>query len=64
VCRLAGVTLPRGSGLVLLGLLLWSTLVLGIGVLGLYLGRVHAEVLNRPRYIVESTHGFGGDDEG
>jgi dolichol-phosphate mannosyltransferase len=56
--RLAGVVLPEGSGLALFGLLLWSTLVLGIGVLGLYLGKVHAEVLNRPRYIVESTHGF------
>ena len=38
-------------------LLLWSTLVLGIGVVGLYLARVHRAVLDRPRYIVESTLG-------
>jgi dolichol-phosphate mannosyltransferase len=43
------------------GLLLWSTLVLGIGVVGLYLARIHREVLGRPRYVVESTLGL--DDQ-
>jgi dolichol-phosphate mannosyltransferase len=61
VLCVAGAALPDGSGLALLGLLLWSTIVLGIGVLGLYLGKIHSEVLDRPRYIVESTQGF--DDE-
>jgi dolichol-phosphate mannosyltransferase len=42
------------------GLALWSTLVLGIGVVGLYLARVHRAVLDRPRYIVESTLGLDG----
>jgi dolichol-phosphate mannosyltransferase len=40
------------------GALLWSTLATGIGILGLYLARVHREVLGRPRYIVESAIGF------
>lgn len=40
------------------GLLLWSTLVLGIGVVGLYLARVHRAVLDRPRYLVASTLGI------
>jgi dolichol-phosphate mannosyltransferase len=40
------------------GSLLWSTLALGIGVVGLYLARIHREVLGRPRYIVESAIGF------
>jgi len=31
---------------------------LGIGVLGLYLGKIYDEVRNRPRYIVESTDGI------
>ena len=33
--------------------------LLGIGVLGIYLGRVYNDVRNRPRYIVESTVGLG-----
>jgi dolichol-phosphate mannosyltransferase len=33
--------------------------LVGIGVLGIYLGRVYNDVRNRPRYIVESTVGLG-----
>jgi dolichol-phosphate mannosyltransferase len=61
--RAAGGDLPEGSALVAFGILLWSTLVLGIGVLGVYLARVHREVLERPRYIVESTFGFDDSEE-
>jgi polyisoprenyl-phosphate glycosyltransferase len=32
--------------------------LVGIGVVGIYLGRVYNDVRNRPRYIVESTVGF------
>jgi dolichol-phosphate mannosyltransferase len=32
--------------------------LMGIGTLGLYLGRVYNDVRNRPRYIVESTINF------
>jgi undecaprenyl-phosphate 4-deoxy-4-formamido-L-arabinose transferase len=32
--------------------------LVGIGVVGIYLGRVYNDVRNRPRYIVESTAGF------
>ena len=50
---------PSGvAWLVALGALSWSTLALGIGVVGLYLARIHREVLGRPRYIVESAIGF------
>ena len=44
--------------LIAFGTLLWSTLAAGIGVIGLYLARIHREVLGRPRYVVESTIGF------
>ena len=44
--------------LVAFGVLLWSTLLFGIGVIGLYLARIHRESLGRPRYIVESAIGF------
>lgn len=58
---LAGVVGAAASSiawLVAFGVLLWSTLALGIGVIGLYLARIHREVLGRPRYIVESAIGF------
>jgi dolichol-phosphate mannosyltransferase len=51
---------PSGTAALLaVGILLWSTLLFGIGVLGLYLARIHREALARPRYIIESTIGFG-----
>ena len=34
--------------------------LMGIGTLGLYLGRVYHDVRNRPRYLVASTIGFEG----
>jgi dolichol-phosphate mannosyltransferase len=58
VLRVAGVSWAAGAGLVAFGFLLWATLVLGIGVVGLYLARIHREVLGRPRYVIESTIGF------
>jgi dolichol-phosphate mannosyltransferase len=44
--------------LVAIGVLCWATLLCGIGVLGLYLARIHREALGRPRYVVESAIGF------
>lgn len=58
IAWLAGAE-PSGAGaLIAFAVLLWSTLLAGIGVVGLYLARIHREVLGRPRYIVESTLGF------
>jgi dolichol-phosphate mannosyltransferase len=56
--HLLGVLTSAASVLIAFGILLWSTLAAGIGVLGLYLARIHREVLARPRYIVESTLGL------
>lgn len=36
--------------------------LLGMGVLGIYLGRVYQDVRGRPRYIVDSTIGFDGTE--
>jgi dolichol-phosphate mannosyltransferase len=50
---------PSGAAvLVAIGVLCWATLLFGIGVLGLYMARIHREALGRPRYIVESAIGF------
>jgi dolichol-phosphate mannosyltransferase len=58
LARLFGGQPGATAGLIAFGTLLWSTLAAGIGVLGLYLARIHREVLGRPRYVVESTIGF------
>jgi dolichol-phosphate mannosyltransferase len=55
---LLGAVTSASAALVAFGVLLWSTLAAGIGVIGLYLARIHREVLARPRYIVESTIGL------
>ena len=36
--------------------------LIGIGVLGLYIGPILKEVRNRPRYVISSTHGFAAND--
>ena len=58
LARLFGAEPSMAAGLFAFGTLLWSTLAAGIGVIGLYLARIHREVLGRPRYVVESTIGF------
>ena len=40
-------------------LLLSGIQLIGIGALGVYLGRVYQDVRGRPHYIVESKIGFG-----
>jgi len=57
------VTWARGSsveivGFVTLLLLLWSTVMAGIGIVGLYVARIYKDVRGRPHYIVQSTVGF------
>jgi dolichol-phosphate mannosyltransferase len=58
LASLFGAETSAATGLLAFGTLLWSTLAAGIGVIGLYLARIHREVLGRPRYVVESTLGF------
>lgn len=58
VALLVGVPPSGAAALIAFGVLMWSTLLFGMGVIGLYLARIHRESLGRPRYIVESAIGF------
>ncbi len=41
--------------LVLFAMLLWGGLMIGMGILGLYIARIYRDVRGRPRYIVKET---------
>jgi len=59
--RMMGSTahdLPGWTGFVLLLILFGSVQLLLLGVLGEYVGRIYEETKGRPRWIVESAHGF------
>ena len=52
-----GVDLPGYASLLVMVLFLGGLQLIGIGVLGEYLGRVYTEVKQRPTYIVRREHG-------
>jgi dolichol-phosphate mannosyltransferase len=63
VLRLLHVEIPWGNPtLVILITFLAGIQLLSMGIIGAYLGRVYDEVRQRPMYIVESMHGFEGED--
>ena len=53
-----GLHLPGWPALMVSLLFLGGTILFSIGILGIYIGRIYAEVRQRPRYIIESTEGF------
>ena len=58
VAWLVGSPPSAAAALLAIGVLCWATLLFGIGVLGLYVARIHREALGRPRYVVASAIGF------
>jgi hypothetical protein len=55
------------SGLATLGILLLfltGCQLVGLGILGAYIGRIYEETKLRPRFIVELAEGFGQRGEG
>jgi glycosyltransferase involved in cell wall biosynthesis len=62
VLKLFGVPFPLGNPtIVILVLFLGGVQMIGIGILGEYIGRIYEEVRQRPRYIIERAEGLESD---
>jgi dolichol-phosphate mannosyltransferase len=57
--KLAGAAFPLGNPTIVIVVSLFSGIqMLSLGVIGEYVGRIYDESRNRPKYIVESRHGW------
>jgi glycosyltransferase involved in cell wall biosynthesis len=57
--KLAGQPFPVGNPTIVLAIAFFSGIqLLSLGVIGEYVGRIYDEARDRPKYIVESRHGF------
>jgi dolichol-phosphate mannosyltransferase len=59
VMKLAGVPFPIGNPTIVIVVAFFSGIqLLSLGVMGEYVGRIYDEVRQRPKYILESRHGW------
>ena len=57
--KLAGVAFPIGNPTVVVVIAFFSGIqLLSLGVMGEYVGRIYDEARERPKFIIESRHGF------
>jgi dolichol-phosphate mannosyltransferase len=60
--KLAGFNFPVGNPTIVIVVAFFSGIqLLSLGVMGEYVGRIYDEVRHRPKYIVESRHGFDSE---
>jgi polyisoprenyl-phosphate glycosyltransferase len=59
VMKLLGVAFPVGNPTVVIVVAFFSGVqLLSLGVIGEYIGRIYDESRDRPKYIIESRHGW------
>jgi dolichol-phosphate mannosyltransferase len=62
--KLAGFGFPVGNPTIVIVVAFFSGIqLLSLGVMGEYVGRIYDEVRHRPKYIVESRHGFDAESD-
>jgi len=61
--KLSGVGFPVGNPTIVIIVTFFSGIqLLSLGVMGEYIGRIYDETRQRPKYILESRHGFDDDE--
>ena len=61
--KLAGSAFPIGNPTVVVVVAFFSGIqLLSLGVMGEYVGRIYDEARQRPKFIIESRHGFDDDE--
>jgi dolichol-phosphate mannosyltransferase len=62
--KLGGVGFPIGNPTVVIVVAFFSGIqLLSLGVMGEYVGRIYDETRQRPKFIIESRHGFDDTDQ-
>lgn len=61
--KLAGLTVPGWASILAVSLFFNGVILLMLGIVGEYIGRIYDEVKGRPLYIVKNTVGFEKSDE-
>jgi hypothetical protein len=58
--KISGVPFPVGNPTIVIVISFFSGIqLLSLGVMGEYVGRIYDESRDRPKYIVESSYGWG-----